>query len=59
MGHAGMIGFSSVVLRLSVRAAVVMSITASTPNYPQAYPFESFTLDWFVAVERPQHDEGP
>jgi spermidine/putrescine transport system permease protein len=27
---------------------IVMSITAfNTPNYPQAYPFESFTLDWF------------
>jgi spermidine/putrescine transport system permease protein len=27
---------------------IVMSITAfNTPAYPQAYPFESFTLDWF------------
>jgi spermidine/putrescine transport system permease protein len=30
---------------------VVMGITAfNTPNYPQAYPFESFTLDWFVKL---------
>ncbi|MGE3831862.1 MAG: ABC transporter permease, partial [Parvibaculaceae bacterium] len=28
---------------------IVMSITAfNTPNYPTAYPFEGFTLDWFV-----------
>jgi spermidine/putrescine transport system permease protein len=26
----------------------VMSVTAfNTPSYPQAYPFEGFTLDWF------------
>lgn len=30
---------------------VVMSITAfNTPNYPQAFPFEAFTLDWFVKL---------
>ena len=30
---------------------LVMSITAfNTPNYPQAYPFEAFTLDWFVKL---------
>jgi spermidine/putrescine transport system permease protein len=30
---------------------VVMGITAfNTPNYPQAYPFEAFTLDWFVKL---------
>jgi len=30
---------------------IVMSITAfNTPNYPQAYPFESFTTDWFVKL---------
>ncbi len=30
---------------------LVMSVTAfNTPNYPQAYPFESFTLDWFVKL---------
>ncbi len=29
----------------------VMSVTAfNTPNYPQAYPFEGFTLDWFVKL---------
>jgi spermidine/putrescine transport system permease protein len=27
---------------------MVMAVTAfNTPNYPQAYPFEAFTLDWF------------
>ena len=30
---------------------VVMGITAfNTPGYPQAYPFETFTLDWFVKL---------
>jgi spermidine/putrescine transport system permease protein len=30
---------------------IVMSITAfNTPAYPQAYPFESFTFDWFVKL---------
>jgi spermidine/putrescine transport system permease protein len=30
---------------------IVMSITAfNTPNYPQAWPFESFTLNWFVKL---------
>jgi spermidine/putrescine transport system permease protein len=30
---------------------VVMSVTAfNTPNYPQAWPFEAFTLDWFVKL---------
>jgi spermidine/putrescine transport system permease protein len=30
---------------------LVMSITAfNTPNYPQAWPFEAFTLDWFVKL---------
>jgi spermidine/putrescine transport system permease protein len=30
---------------------VVMSVTAfNAPSYPQAYPFESFTLDWFVKL---------
>ena len=29
----------------------VMSVTAfNTPNYPTAYPFEGFTLDWFVKL---------
>jgi spermidine/putrescine transport system permease protein len=30
---------------------LVMGITAfNTPSYPQAYPFEAFTLDWFVKL---------
>ena len=30
---------------------MVMGITAfNTPAYPQAYPFEAFTLDWFVKL---------
>jgi spermidine/putrescine transport system permease protein len=30
---------------------VVMTITAfNTPNYPTAYPFEGFTMDWFVKL---------
>ncbi len=30
---------------------LVMSVTAfNTPNYPQAYPFEAFTLNWFVKL---------
>ena len=30
---------------------LVMSVTAfNTPNYPQAIPFEGFTLDWFVKL---------
>lgn len=30
---------------------LVMSVTAfNTPNYPTAYPFEAFTLDWFVKL---------
>jgi spermidine/putrescine transport system permease protein len=30
---------------------IVMSITAfNTPNYPTAWPFEGFTLDWFVKL---------
>jgi spermidine/putrescine transport system permease protein len=29
----------------------VMGVTAfNTPNYPQAVPFEAFTLDWFVKL---------
>lgn len=29
----------------------VMSVTAfNTPSYPAAYPFEAFTLDWFVKL---------
>jgi spermidine/putrescine transport system permease protein len=30
---------------------MVMGVTAfNTPNYPQAVPFEAFTLDWFVKL---------
>ena len=30
---------------------LVMSVTAfNTPNYPQAWPFEAFTLQWFVKL---------
>jgi len=30
---------------------IVMSVTAfNTPGYPQAWPFEAFTLDWFVKL---------
>jgi spermidine/putrescine transport system permease protein len=30
---------------------LVMSVTAfNAPSYPQAYPFEMFTLDWFVKL---------
>lgn len=31
----------------------VMGVTAfNSPSYPQAYPFESFTLDWFASLVR-------
>jgi spermidine/putrescine transport system permease protein len=30
---------------------IVMGVTAfNTPNYPQAYPFEGFTLKWFTTL---------
>ncbi len=30
---------------------LVMGVTAfNTPNYPQAYPFEAFTVDWFMKL---------
>jgi len=30
---------------------IVMGLTAfNTPSYPQAYPYEGFTLDWFVKL---------
>jgi spermidine/putrescine transport system permease protein len=30
---------------------IVMSVTAfNTPGYPQAWPFEAFTFDWFVKL---------
>ena len=32
---------------------VVMGVTAfNTPNYPQAYPFEGFTLKWFAMLAK-------
>ncbi len=32
---------------------IVMGLTSiNTPNYPQAYPIEHFTLDWFVMLAR-------
>jgi spermidine/putrescine transport system permease protein len=44
-----MIGFYVVVFFLYLFGPlIVMAITAfNTPNYPQAYPFEAFTLSWF------------
>ncbi len=34
---------------------MVMSVTAfNTPSYPQAVPFETFTLDWFVKLYNDQ-----
>jgi spermidine/putrescine transport system permease protein len=44
-----MIGFYVLVFFLYLFGPlIVMSITAfNTPSYPQAYPFESFTLSWF------------
>ncbi len=48
----GMIGFYIFLFFLYLFGPLmVMSITAfNTPNYPQAYPFEAFTLDWFVKL---------
>jgi spermidine/putrescine transport system permease protein len=48
----GMIGFYIVLFFLYLFGPLmVMSVTAfNTPNYPQAYPFEGFTLDWFVKL---------
>lgn len=48
----GMIGFYIALFFLYLFGPLlVMSITAfNTPNYPQAWPFESFTLDWFVKL---------
>ena len=47
-----MIGFYIVLFFLYLFGPlVVMSVTAfNTPNYPTAYPFEGFTLDWFVKL---------
>ena len=48
----GMLAFYSLIFFLYLFGPLlVMSVTAfNTPNYPQAYPFESFTLDWFVKL---------
>lgn len=48
----GMIGFYVLLFFLYLFGPlVVMSITAfNTPSYPQAWPFESFTVDWFVKL---------
>lgn len=45
----GMMGFYIALFFLYLFGPLlVMSVTAfNTPNYPQAYPFEGFTLDWF------------
>ena len=48
----GMIGFYIFLFFLYLFGPLlVMSVTAfNTPNYPQAFPFEAFTLDWFVKL---------
>lgn len=48
----GMIGFYILLFFLYLFGPLlVMSVTAfNTPSYPQAYPFEGFTLDWFVKL---------
>ena len=48
----GMIGFYILLFFAYLFGPLlVMSVTAfNTPNYPQAYPFEAFTLDWFVKL---------
>ena len=48
----GMIGFYILLFFLYLFGPLlVMGVTAfNTPNYPQAYPFEAFTLDWFVKL---------
>jgi spermidine/putrescine transport system permease protein len=48
----GMIGFYIFLFFLYLFGPLaVMSVTAfNTPTYPQAIPFESFTLEWFVKL---------
>jgi spermidine/putrescine transport system permease protein len=48
----GMIGFYVLLFFAYLFGPLaVMSVTAfNTPNYPTAYPFEGFTLDWFVKL---------
>ena len=47
-----MIGFYIAIFFLYLFGPLaVMSVTAfNTPNYPTAYPFEGFTLGWFVKL---------
>lgn len=48
----GMLGFYVVLFFAYLFGPlIVMGITAfNTPKYPQAFPFEAFTLDWFVKL---------
>jgi spermidine/putrescine transport system permease protein len=48
----GMIGFYVLLFFLYLFGPLlVMGVTAfNTPSYPQAFPFEAFTLDWFVKL---------
>ena len=48
----GMIGFYIFLFFLYLFGPLlVMSVTAfNTPNYPTAYPFEGFTLNWFAVT---------
>ncbi|MCA0434638.1 MAG: ABC transporter permease [Proteobacteria bacterium] len=48
----GMLGFYIFLFFLYLFGPLmVMGVTAfNTPSYPQAVPFESFTLDWFVKL---------
>ena len=48
----GTIGFYLVLFFLYLFGPlVVMGVTAfNTPNYPQAWPFEGFTLNWFATL---------
>lgn len=48
----GMIGFYVVLFfGYLFGPLIVMSVTAfNTPSYPSAYPFEGFTLNWFVKL---------
>ena len=49
---SAMIGFYIAIFFLYLFGPLaVMSVTAfNTPNYPTAWPFEGFTLDWFVKL---------
>ena len=47
-----MIGFSILIfLTYLFGPLILMGVTAfNTPSYPQAFPFEGFTLEWFVKL---------